>query len=208
MQLLWQSLLLILSYGLAFAWENSPLSDYTIAALAVLIIIFLVSSISKQGIKFHYLEKNQSLSIFILNLIITLLIFSTGSFNSSFFFLLYFLAFGIAFVFEPLSVFVLILCISGVFLPQALQNDVFSNMLRLGSLILLSPLAYFFGREYKQREKEEDGFEKVKKTTKQVAEKIEQDALRVLTSQRDTLTKEDEAQLGNIVKEAEELKKL
>lgn len=56
--------------------------------------------------------------IFLLNTVIFLLIFSTGSIDSGLFFLLYFLGFGIAFVFEPAVTFIFIVGTVFIFLPM------------------------------------------------------------------------------------------
>ena len=100
MKFLLQILVLALSFVLVFLWENSPFSDFTIQTLAVLVIIYLVVSARKRGKGFLTLGGEGPWGIFILNSIILLLIFSTGSINSTLFFLLYFLGFGIAFVFS------------------------------------------------------------------------------------------------------------
>ncbi len=206
--LLWQSILLAFSFILAFAWQSSPLAEYTIQAIGFLVLVYLISSISKHGINFSYAEKKQSLSIIVLNLVVILLIFSTGGFNSSFFFLIYFLAFGIAFVFHPLTVFVFALGVVGLFLPDAIRDDVFSNMLRIGSLLLISPLAYFFGREYRLREFEEKAKQEQNEQTKKTAQHIESEAKDVFEKEKGKLKIEEEDELKDVIKEAEELEKL
>lgn len=200
MKLLWQFLLLTISFLAVFAWKSSPLADYTIQAIGALALLYLISSLVQKRLGFSYLQKNESLTIFILNSIIFLLIFSTGGFSSSFFFLLYFLIFGIAFVFEPLAVFIFAAGTCLIFLPEALKDEVFSNMVRLGSLMLISPLGYYFGREYKEREKEET-------QTQQIAQEIKKNTQDVITKEQNRLPKDEVNELKDVIHEAEKLEK-
>jgi len=72
-------------------------------------------------------------------------------------------------MFEPPTVFVFLLGLLALFSQQALQDNVFQNMVQLGSLVLLSPIAFFFGREFKRREKlEKDIEEKSRKILNEV----------------------------------------
>lgn len=88
---------------------------------------------------------------------VLLVIFLTGGLNSGTFFFIYFLLFGAAFVFEPILVFAVLAGIVVLFLPQALNTgELFSNMIRVGSLVFVAPIAYFFGREFKRRENSDE----------------------------------------------------
>src|SRR3990167_7068610 len=71
------------------------------------ICFYLIVSFRKKGSK-GFAPRGESWTIFILNTVVLLLIISTGGFTSTLFFLLYFLVFGIAFVFEPPTVFVFV----------------------------------------------------------------------------------------------------
>ncbi len=152
MKLAWQFLLLASSFGFVFVWQQTPLSDYTIPMLGFLIFLFLILSARKHELNpMNALGNNELMGIFILNSVIMLLIFSTGIFSSPLFFLLYFLEFGIAFVLEPTTVFFFFIGVVLVFLPDALKDDPMGNFIRLGSLGLISPLAFYFGKEYVQK---------------------------------------------------------
>lgn len=59
-------------------------------------------------------------------------------------------------MFEPAVIFVMLACILLLFGQEAITGDIYSNMLKMGSLVLLAPLAFFFGNEYKRREKLEE----------------------------------------------------
>ncbi len=144
-----QALLIIVSFSFVFFWRLSPLNDYTIPMLGLLVFIFLViTSRNKNFNPVSSLGNNELMGVFILNAVILLLIFSTGEFSSPLFFLLYFLEFGIAFVFDPILVFIFLIATIGLFLTDALKDDSVGNFIRLGSLVFIAPLAYYFGKEY------------------------------------------------------------
>lgn len=200
MQLLGQSLVLLLSFAFVFVWQKTPLSSYTIQALGFLIFLFLLISARRKEFNLaNAIGKRDFLSIFTLNSLIFLFIFSTGGLSSPLFFLLYFLGFGIAFVFEPVTVFIFILGTTLVFLAEALTGDMMGNFLRLGSLFLISPLAFFFGREYRKGEKQT---EKIEKTS----EVITKDVSEVLENEKQTIKSEDVEKLNDILEETEKLK--
>ncbi|MDP3988563.1 MAG: hypothetical protein Q8P80_05480 [Candidatus Levybacteria bacterium] len=237
-KLITQSLLLLLSFGLVYGWEQTPLNAYTIQILGFLIFLYLIVSFrknkdvipdsssvipAKAGIqgpwipdqvgndKVNYkssqrsvLPRGESWTIFILNTIILLFIVSTGGFTSSLFFLLYFVAFGIAFVFEPATVFVFVIGAIAFFLQDALKDDVTRNMIMLGSLALISPLAFFFGKEYRMEEKAEQKIGQLEEKEKQVAEKIDEDVKKVI--QNEHLSQEGEEKLIDVIKETETLR--
>ncbi|MBI2622510.1 MAG: hypothetical protein HYW64_00210 [Candidatus Levybacteria bacterium] len=185
-----QSLLLLLSFVFVFVWQKTPLSDYTIQALGFLIFLFLLLSARRK--EFNLAN--------VISKIILLFIFSTGGLSSPLFFLLYFLGFGIAFVFEPATVFIFILGAILVFLAEALTGDIMGNFLRLGSLALISPLAFFFGREYRKGEKQAEQIEKT-------SQAIKKDVAGVLENEKQAIKSEDVEKLNDILEETEKLKK-
>lgn len=199
-----QSLLLIFSFIVIFVWQNTVLSQYTIPALGFLIFIFLLTSARKKSLV--NIGGNEPLVIFILNSVIFLFIFSTGGFSSTLFFLLYFLCFGIAFVFRPAAVFVFALGAFLVFLPDAVKENVMENMLKIGSLFLIAPLAYFFGREYRKDEIQQSHIEAMDERTKEAADTISKDVEEVLTSEKDKLKSQDVEKLNEILEETEDLR--
>lgn len=148
-----------------------------------------------------------SWNIFILNTIILLLIFSTGGFQSSLFFLLYFLCFGIAFVLMPETVFVFALCVIAIFFQEAMQGEVIANLIRLGSLAIISPLGYFFGKEFKERFKMQTELDTLKETSKSVADEVTADVDEVLHNEKEKLDQDDVDKLDHILEETEELRR-
>jgi len=133
--------------------------------------------------------------MFILNTIILLFVFSTGGLSSGFFFLLYFVVFALVFVFEPYTIIAFTIGIVLIFIPEAIKGDVVGNFIRLGSIILISPLAFFFGREYKKSGEREDAIESIEKDVKEVIKK-----------EKVNLSKEDLEKLSDVVEETEKLR--
>lgn len=206
MKLFLQTLVLILSFVIVFVWENSPLLNYTVQILGFLVFLYLIISARKKGQGFLTMGGGGPWGIFILNTIILLLIFATGSISSNLFFLLYFLGFGIAFVFEPPAVFVFIVGAVLVFLPDALKGDTFGNFIKVGSLLLISPLAYFFGREYRKSDKEESDIEALEERTREAADTISEDVEEVVKNEKQNLKQEDMEKLNEILEETEDLR--
>lgn len=206
MKLVLQALVLILSFVIVFIWEQTPLSGYTVQILGFLVVLYLIVSARKKGAGFLTMGGDGPWGIFILNTIILLLIFATGSISSSLFFLLYFLGFGIAFVFEPPAIFVFIVGAVLVFLPDALKGDTFGNFLKVGSLLLISPLAYFFGREYRKSDKQGADIEALEERTEEAADTISEDIEEVVKNEKQNLKQEDIEKLNEILEETEDLR--
>ncbi len=206
MKLIFQALVLILSFVMVFIWEQTSLSDYSVQALGFLVVLYIIVSARKKGAGFFTMGGDGPWGIFILNTIILLLIFATGGISSSLFFLLYFLGFGIAFVFEPPAIFVFILGAVLVFLPDALKGDTLGNFLKVGSLLFISPLAYFFGREYRKSDKEETAIEALEERTKEAADTISEDIEEVVKNEKENLKQEDMEKLNEILEETDDLR--
>lgn len=187
-------MVLLLSFAAVFLWQNSPLSGYTIQALGFFIFLYIITSMRKKNSN----ALNGAWGIFILNAAIFLLIFATGDLTSSLFFLLYFLVFGIAFVFEPAAVFVFAAGAVLIFLPDLFKDDVSANLVRVGSLALISPLAYFFGKEFRQREEEEEKMEKT-------AQKITQDVQSIIEKDSRSLKTDAVEKLNDILEQTQNL---
>jgi hypothetical protein len=206
MKFLWHCVILIASFGFVFLWNVSPASDYTIQALAVLVILYILITLVRR--KRHKAMENfgGASDIFILNTAIFLLVFATGDIYSPLFFLLYFLGFGITFIFEPATVFIYVIGAILVLLPEALVNGSMESFLRIGSIALISPLAFFFGSSYKDRDKMEEGVEAMAERTKDSADTISKDVEEVLKDEKAELKPEDVDKLNEILEQTEELR--
>jgi len=198
--------LLVVSFLTVFIWEQTSLADFTVQALAILILIYILTSFIRRKRNPHAEEFSSSSDIYILNTAVLLIISITGNLYSPLFFLLYFLGFGITFIFEPASVFVFALGCIAVFLPEALKNGSIESFLRLGSILLISPLAYFFGREYQDRDKEEKTIEEMAERSKDAADTISRDVEKVLKEEKKVLKNRDVEKLNEILEETETLR--
>jgi hypothetical protein len=206
MKFLLQAAVLILSFVIVFVWHNSSLADYTVSLLGILIVLYMVLSLRKRGKGFLNMGGEGPWGIFILNTVIFLLIFSTGSLNSPLFFLLYFLGFGIAFVFEPAMTFVFVLGAIMIFIPDALKTDTLVNLLKIGSLILISPLAFFFGREYRTNDQKEEEIEALEERSKDAADTISEDIEEIIKDEKANIKSEDLDKLNEVLEETEDLR--
>jgi hypothetical protein len=124
-----------------FLISLSPLTSFTpqlIAASSLPLLFFLVT-------KPKSFNLSQPRFLYSIAIIINLVVFTTHGLNSPFFFLTYFLLFTIAFNHYPSTTLsyslILILCLS-----QSLNSP--SSLLPLISLIFITPLVWFVGRQY------------------------------------------------------------
>lgn len=217
MKILLHSFVLLLSFGFIFAWEQGPLSPYTVQILALIVLIYLIVQFVRRK------QKNPSASsgqagqddalwggipdVFTLNTAIFLLIYATGQMASWFFFLLYFLGFGITFIFEPATVFIFALGTIAVFVPEVLKNGgSLGTYIQLGSFLLISPLPYFFGKEYRDREDEEQEIEKLSERSEEAGTTIAKDVEEIITNEKKNLKPEDVEKLNEILEETEDLR--
>ncbi len=149
MQIIWQVLLLSLSFGCIFIWQQTNLSQYTLELLGLLLACYIAVSVKRKNFDFLENVKNDLWGLFILNTVIVLVVLMSGNFSSPVFFLLYFLSFGVAFAYHPITLFVFLAGLCAIFLPYALKGDVTSNFIMLASLVFLSPVAFFFAKKMK-----------------------------------------------------------
>lgn len=201
---------LILSFGIIFVWEQTPLADYTIQALALLVLLYLVAQFVRRRRSPAGNLKSYDGGIpdvFALNTAIFLLIFATGGLASYFFFLLYFLGFGITFIFEPITVFVFAIGAIAVFIPSVLTNGgSIGTYIQLGSFLLVSPLPYFFGKEYRDREEQETEIESLEERSEDAGTTIAKDVEDVIQHEKKNLKPEDMEKLNEILEETEDLR--
>lgn len=100
------------------------------------------------------LFKYKSVSLFILSFIINFIIFATQGLNSPVFFLIYFLLFIIAFQNRPVVTLTYSLAII-IFLSQTLDIG-FNSIITLASLLLITPIVYFSGKQHLGKIKTEE----------------------------------------------------
>lgn len=207
MKILLHSFVLLLSFGLVFAWEQGPLSLYTVQLLALMVLTYLIVQFVRRKTKKEEYVAGGIPDVFVLNTGIFLLIYATGQMASWFFFLLYFLGFGITFIFEPATVFIFALGTIAIFVPEVIKNGgSLGTYIQLGSFLLISPLPYFFGKEYRDREKEEEAIEKLEERSSDAGTTIAKDVSDVLKSEKKNLKNEDVEKLNEILEETEDLR--
>lgn len=196
------SLILLGSFALVFVWQNSQLAAYSIPFIGFLVFMFLLISIrNKQN-----LNLGGPVNFFILNTVILLFIFSTGGIESNLFFILYFLLFAAAFIMDSRSVFIFPAGVIILFWSQIFQNDVGANVIKMASISILSPLAYFFGREFTKNENQEDEIVKTKERAASAGDDISKDTKEVLQSAESKLTQQEKEKLSEVVEESEDLR--
>ncbi len=200
MKFLLHSFFILLSFAFVFLWQQTILSQYTVQIIGALIVIYLLIAFKKKhdGSKILF---GGSFDIFVLTTIVLFLVVSNGGVLGTFFFFMYILAFCIAVAFEPATVFVLVAASLAFFGQLALTNDPLTNAIKLGSLVILSPLAFYFGRQYRKDEFKEDQMQIQDEETAAAAQSITKDIKEVL--EKEHLKKEDETKLQNALEEAE-----
>jgi len=201
-RLLLQSLLIIFCFLFVYFWQRSPLTEFTVPLVGLLSACYVILSFKNKSLRGITADTRptQLLSVFLILTTSLLLILSTGGLHSLLIFLLYFLAFHLAFLLEPTVVFVFCLSVIVFFFPEFQRENLLPDVVKLISLVLLSPLAYFFGQEIKRREKE-------KRHTMHAAERIIQDVSEIVKNEGKTLKEKDIELLKDIVDESRELEK-
>lgn len=196
-----QSLYIVGSFVTVFIWNSLPLSNFTTPIIGLLVLTYLV--LLRRNNKSTKSEKSlggmDALSLSILISLVLLLILVTGAINSPLYFLLYFVPFAITFVLLPKTTFVFLLGSILLLLSSAVETNMTENIIKLGSLVLITPLAYFFGKEYRVVEEHT-------RSDTEIANEISQEAANVLRDQSSTLPTRDKEQLADIISKTEELK--
>lgn len=159
MKLFKQSLAILSACLIVLLITSTPLDDYKAPIMGFLIIISIIGIVIKQrAVKkagnAQDIFSGSAFEVATVTVVLLLTIFMTGGLTSTLFFLLYFLLFGIVFLFKPETVFVLLVGLCVLFFTSLGDGDLVSNLIKLGSLVFLSPISYFFGREFQKREQQ------------------------------------------------------
>ena len=104
-------------------------------------------AITSVAILILYFTK-KTFSLHLVALLINIIIFSTNGLNSPFFFLIYFFLFIIAFQ-NPSSSTLTYSLFLVLILSQSLNS--FTSVITLSSLLLITPLAWFIGRQVSEK---------------------------------------------------------
>lgn len=125
-----------------FAWTKNPsLSAYTLQLIAILIISYFLNHFFK-GKK---LRLTMAIDGLIFSLVTLLLVSQTGGLSSPLFFLIFILLFGLSLLFDPLITLAFALSLCFFFYRQVVNLN---TLLQVIGLLLITPLALFFGRQY------------------------------------------------------------
>ncbi len=143
------TILLILATLGVFLWLSSPLEPFTLQLVAVLVLFYLGSHWLRSHRPKWFHKSAITLDITILTSMIILLVSETGALTSPFFFLCYFLLFGVAMLYEIEATLVLtgVLILYFLFLPGTSLAD-YGHLSQLLALIMITPLAIFTGHQY------------------------------------------------------------
>jgi hypothetical protein len=125
------------SYLISFSF----LSDFIPQLIALISIVFILLSLFKKTISLHLVA-----------FIISLIIFDTQGLNSPFFFLIYFLLFTLAFQNPPTTTLAYSLALI-LLLSQSLDST--QSLIPLLSLLFITPLSWFIGKQYLDKIKTE-----------------------------------------------------
>jgi len=203
------SLFLLLAVVVAFLWTNSPtLSLYTLQLIAIFILLFFANHLffrrqgkGTQKAKPSLPRLNLTIDAVVFTMVVMLLVYSTGGLTSPLFFLVYFLMFGLALLFEPLVTVSLALAIILLFVITPTTQEPLTEGLQLFSLILITPLALFFGSQYLKVLESEEKIKILKEESEILEEQIKKE-------ETDTLlwtTLELKRCLGEILDQTSEL---
>jgi len=172
------TLFLIIAVALAFFWTSNPsFSYYNLQLIAVFILFFFINQILAR----HHRHKiNLTIDTVIFTVITLLLVISTGGLTSPLFFLIYFLMFGLALLFEPLISVSLTAVIVLFFLFTPTKKEPLNELLQLFSLLLITPVALFFGKQYLKVLQDEEKIKILEEEEKIMEEQVEKEETDIL----------------------------
>lgn len=144
------TILLVASAIGVFVWlSSSVLSPFTLQLVALLVLLYVGSHWLRAHKPKWFHRGNITIDVTILTTMILLLVTETGSLASPFFFLCYFLLFGVAMLYEIEATLVLtgVFILYFLFLPTTNLGDL-AHLSELLALVMITPLAIFTGHQY------------------------------------------------------------
>lgn len=143
-QFIIHTIFLISALLLTIGWTNNlTLQPYTLQLIGVLVIFYFLNHLWQTN-KFRL---TTSIDAMVFSTVTLLLVYQTGGLTSPLFYLIYILLFGLSLLLSPLVTLIFSLLLALFFYPQA--NNL-NALLQIIGLLLMSPLALFFGRQYLQ----------------------------------------------------------
>lgn len=177
-----ETLLLMTCFIIIMIWQIYKVESWTTPLLSILTGGYLFSIHAP----FLSSKQRESSAFFFITLTILILINVTGGTLSPFFFLLFFLLFYLAFIFSPSLVFLFIIGTLIIFIPEPAKT--IDSVMKIASLGLFSPLAYFFGKASQER-----------KTQQEELQSIHKNALLIKETEGKNLLKENRSRLEEII---------
>lgn len=175
------SIFLIAAVVLVFVWTSHPgLSTYTLQLIALFVLAYFLNQFYMRRKKQAFSKINLTLDAVVFTMVVLLLVASTGGLTSPLFFLIYFLMFGLALLFEPAITLSLALAMVLFFLLKPTKESPLYEALQLLSLLLITPLAMFFGRQYLKVLESEEKIKILQEETEIMEEEIKQEETDVL----------------------------
>lgn len=156
------TILLIASVAGVYFWLSfSTLSLYTLQLVAFLVLVYTGSHWLRRHRPTWFHRSSITVDVTILTAMILLLVTETGALSSPFFFLCYFLLFGVAMLYEIEATLVLtgVLITFFLFLPGTKFHDL-SLLSELLALLMITPLAIFTSHQYETKLSEERHLER------------------------------------------------
>ena len=132
-------LILLCSSLTAYLLSLSSFSNFIPQIIALSAIVFISLSFLKKYLSLHLIA-----------FIISLIVFNSGSLNSDFFFLIYFLLFTISFQNPPTTTLSYSL---GLILLLSQSLDSLNSLIPLSSLLFITPLSWFIGKQFLDKNK-------------------------------------------------------
>ena len=150
--LLHTALLIVASSGVFF-WLSTPaLATSTLQLVAILVLLYFGTHWLRARHPSWFHRSSITSDITILTSMILLLVTETGALASPFFFLCYFLLFGVAMLYEIEATLILtgVFILFFLFLPGSNLDGAggFTHLTQIISLVMITPLAIFMGHQY------------------------------------------------------------
>jgi hypothetical protein len=139
-------ILAVITIILAFIISVSPLSGYGLQITALMIIIYIGTSFLIRR-RILLPDVKVTLDVIVFSLSVSLLLFTTGGFNSPVFFLSYFLLFGVSLFASPITATAITITFALLFIVTPKQ-DFWIDLLQMASLLAIAPLSVIFGKQY------------------------------------------------------------
>jgi len=153
-----------------FIISQSPFSAFSLQITGLTVSLYIVVSflIRKKIVSINVKVMSD---IIIFSFAVSLILFSTGGFNSPIFFLTYFLLFGLSLLSSPITSVVAAIIFTVLFVLSP-RTDLWMEILQIISLIAIAPISAVFGRQYLEIVKDEQKISALKNVSQDFAEEI------------------------------------